>query len=88
MVAEEAWRARATSGVGARETALPLSLRCDLFLCYYCMMSYSVLILSTTVAILQRRRPSLHRHYHPSRAVAAVATAAAAVWRLLCSVCG
>ena len=60
-VAGEAWRVRATSGVGASEPALPRFLRCDLVLCC-CVMSYSVLILSTTVAIPQRCRRSFHRH--------------------------
>ena len=76
-VAGEAWRVRATSGVGASEPALPCSLRCDLVLCC-CVMSYSVLILSTTVAIPQRCRQSLHRHRHPRRNAAAAAAAAAA----------
>ena len=89
-VAGEAWRVRATSGVGASEPALPRSLRCDLVLCC-CVMSYSVLILSNTVAIPQRCRRSLHRHHHPRRTVAATAAAAAAATvqrRLLCCGCG
>ena len=89
-VAGEAWRVRATSGVGASEPGLTRSLRCDLVLCC-CMMSYSVLILSTTVAIPQRCRRSLHRHRHPRRTAAADATAAAAaaaVRGLLCCGCG
>ena len=93
-VAGEAWRVRATSGVGASEPALPRSLRCDLVLCC-CVMSYSVLILSTTVAIPQLCRRSLHRHRHRHRhrhprgtAPAATAAAAAAVRRLLCCGCG
>ena len=69
-VAGEAWRVRATLGVGTSEPALPCSLRCDLVLCC-CVMSYSVLILSTTVAIPQRCRRSLHRHRHPRRTAAA-----------------
>ena len=89
-VAGEAWRVRATSGVGASEPALPRYLRCDLVLCC-CVMSYSVLILSTTVAIPQSCRRSLHRHRHrhrhPRRTAAAAATAAA-VRRLLCCDCG
>ena len=90
-VAGEAWRVRATSGVGASEPALPCSLRGDLVL--YCwVMSYSVLILSTTVAIPQRCRQRLHRHRHrhPRRTAAAALTAAAAaaVRRLLCWGCG
>ena len=75
-VAGEAWRVRATSGVGASEPALSRSLRCDLVLCC-CVMSHSVLILSITVAIPQRCRRSLHRHRHPRRTVAAAAAAAA-----------
>ena len=72
--------------------ALPRSLRCDLVLCC-CVMSYSVLILSTTVvAIPQRCCRSLHRHRHPHRTAVATATtaaaAAAAVRRLLCCGCG
>ena len=62
-------------------------------------MSYSVLVLSTTVAIPQRCRRSLHRHRRPRRtATAATAAAAAAdadadtdadaVRRLLCCGCG
>ena len=94
-VAGEAWRVHATSRVGASGPALPRSLRCDLVLCC-CVMSYSVLILSTTVAIPQRSRRSLHRHRHPRRTAAAAATAAAtaaaaaaaAVRRLLCCGCG
>ena len=92
-VAGEAWRVRATSGVRASEPALPRSLRCDLGLCC-CVISYSVLILSTTVAIPQRCRRSLHRHRHPRRTTAAAATAAAAaaaaaaVRRLSCCGCG
>ena len=93
-VAGEAWYVRATSGVGASESALPRSLRCDLVLCC-CVMLYSVLILSANVAIPQRRRRSLHRHRHPRRtataaatAAAAAAAAAAAVRRLLCCGCG
>ena len=87
-VAEEAWRVRETSGVGASEPALPRSLRCDLVLCC-CVMSYSVLSLSTTVAIPQRCRRSLHRHRHPHRTVAATAAAVVAVvaavrWLLCC----
>ena len=83
-VAGEAWRVRATSGVGASEPALPRSLRCDLVLCCR-VMSYSVLILSTNVAIPQRCRRSLHRHRHLRRTAAAAATA---VRRLLCCGCG
>ena len=92
-VAGEAWHVRATSGVGASEPALPRSLRCDLGLCS-CVISYSVLILSTTVAIPQRCRRSFHRHRHPRRTAAAAAAAtaaaaaAAAVRRLLCCGCG
>ena len=51
-VAGKTWRVRATSGVGASEPALPRSLRCDLVLCFY-VMSFSVVILSNTVAIPQ-----------------------------------
>ena len=87
-VAGEAWRVRATSGVGASEPAFPRSLRCDLVLCC-CVMSYFVLILSTTVAMPQRCRRSLHRHRHPRRTAAATAAAAADVRRrLLCCGCG
>ena len=92
-VSGEAWRVRATSGVGASETALPRSRRCDLGLCC-CVISYSVLILSTTVAIPQRCRRSLHRHRRPRRTAATATTAAAAaaaaavVRRLLCCGCG
>ena len=64
--------------------SLPRSLRCDLVLCCR-VMSYSVLILSTTVAIPQRCRRSLHRHRHLRRTAAAAATA---VRRLLCCGCG
>ena len=84
-VAGQAWRVRATSGIGASEPALPRSLPCDLVHCC-CVMSYSVLILSTTVAIPQRCRQSLHRHRHPRRTTAA--DTAAAVRRLLCCGCG
>ena len=84
-VAGEAWRIRGTSGVGASKPALRRSLRCDLILCC-CVMSYSVQILSTTVAIPQRCRRSLHRHRHPRRTAAAAT--AAAVRRLLCCGCG
>ena len=59
-------RVRATSRAGASEPVLPRSLRCDLVLCC-CVMSYSVLILSTIVAIPQRCRRSLYRHRHPRR---------------------
>ena len=84
-VAGEAGRVRAASGVGASLPPLPRSLRCDLVLCCR-VMSYSVLILSTTVAIPQRCRRSLHRH--PRRtAAAATAVPAAAVRRLLCCGC-
>ena len=88
-VSGEAWPVRATSGVGASEPALPHSLRCDRVLCC-CVMSHSVLILSTTVAIPQRCRRSLHFHRHPRRTATAAATAAAAaaVRRLLCCGCG
>ena len=65
-VAGEAWRVRATSGVGASEPALPRYLRCDIVLCC-CVMSYSVLIWLTTVAIPQPCRRSLYRHRHRRR---------------------
>ena len=88
-MAGEAWRVRATSGMGSSEPTLPRSLPCDLVLCC-CIMSYSVLTLSTTVAIPQRCRRSFHRHRHPRRTATAAATAvaAAAVRRLLCCGCG
>ena len=86
-VAGEAWRVHATSGVGASEPALPRSLRCDLVLCC-CVMSYSVLVLSTTVAIPQRCRRILHRHPRRTVAGATAAAAAAAVRWLLCFGCG
>ena len=87
MVAGEAWRVRATSRVRARDPALPRPLRHDLII-RYCVMSYSVLIVSATVPISQRCRPSLHRNRHPRRTVAAAAIAAAAVRRLSCCGCG
>ena len=87
MVAGEAWRVRATSRVRARDPALPRPLRHDLIL-RYCVMSYSVLIVSATVPISQRCRPSLHRNRYPRRTVAAAAIAAAAVRRLSCCGCG
>ena len=87
-VAGEACRVRATSGEGASGPAFPCSLRCDLVLCCCWVMSYSVLILSTTVATPQRCRRSLHCPLHPRRTAAATAAAAAAVQRLLCCGCG
>ena len=47
-------------------------------------MSYSVLILSTTVYIPQCCRRSLHRHRHPCRTAAAPATAAATAAAAAC----
>ena len=76
-VVGEEWRVRATFGVGASEPALPRSLRCDLGLCCCVMSYYSVLTLSTNVAIPQRCCRSRNRH--PSRTTAAAATAAAAI---------
>ena len=62
----------------------------DLVLRCCVMLSYSVLIFSTTAAIPHRCRRSFHRHRHPRRtATAAAATAAAAaVRRLLLRSCG
>ena len=89
-VAGKSWRVRATSGVGAIEPGLSLSLRLDLVPCC-CVMSYSVLIWSKIVAIPQRCRRSLYRHpLRIAAAAAAAATSAAAAERrlLLCCGCG